>query len=251
MSSVYYKILSLKLINHYNKTFERKIRTMGFEPYTVEELVSYYQQKIGALEGFDISHIHLVDNLQTIADQYSISEPCDNMNGFTIPMNGCVIAILNNLPGYNSIATLFHELTHVKDFVWFSQKYNTNNIHQHYLYYALQIYSEINAHFLGDKLTIDFLSKGNFLGQQYIYSSMNLSEILQNNLCCMEIKMHDIANCLGYILLYDNFYHIEDHMSHIPDSVSPRTRGAIQALLDSYFDKNIEAIDHIIHLLID
>lgn len=173
------------------------------------------------------------------------------MNGFTIPIDGCVVAILNNLQGYNSIATLFHELTHVKDFIWFSQKYNTNNIHQHHLYYALQIYTEINAHFLGDKLAIDFLSKGYLFAQQQMYSSMNLSEILQNNLCRMEMDMDDITNCLGYILLYDNFYHIDDHMSHIPASVSPRTRGAIQAIMDAYFDENIEEINSIIHLLTD
>lgn len=224
---------------------------MGFEPYTIEELLCYYQQNICELDGFDASHVYLVDNLQTIADQYGINESCDNTGGFTIPIDGCIVAILNNMSGFDTMEALFHELTHVRDFIWFSRKYNTNNIHQHYLYYALQMYSEINAYFLGLKTTIDFLSKGIFALQEPLYSSMNLEEIIQKYLCCTVIRVEDIVRCLGYILLYDNFYGIENHMSHIPDSVSPRLRGAIQAVLNAYFDNNVEEIYSIIHLLTD
>ena len=222
---------------------------MGFEPYTTEELFDYYQQNIGEFIEFNVNHIYFVDNLQTIANKYNINESCENMNGFTIPLDGYIVEILNNLNGFDSMIALFHELTHVRDFICFSRKNSIDNIHQNNLYYALQIYSEINAHYLGNKLTINFLSKNNLTVKQYMYSSMNLADTLQTALCCKKMDMESIARCLGHILLYDDFYQIDNHISHIPDSASLRLRGAIQSLLDAYFDNNIEEIDSIIHLL--
>ena len=75
---------------------------MGLESYTIEELLSYYQQNIGGLDDFDINRIFLVNNLQTISNKYGINESCDNMNGFTVPFDGCIVAILNNLSCLNA-----------------------------------------------------------------------------------------------------------------------------------------------------
>lgn len=221
---------------------------MGFEPYTTEELLSYYQQNICELGEFDATHIYFVDNLQTIADRYGMNESCDDMKGFTIPFDGCIVAILNGMNGFDTMEALFHELTHVRDFIWFSRKYNTNNIHQHNLYYALRMYSEINAYFLGLKLTVDFLSKKN-PNLPSMFSSMIQEETLQNYLCRKEMDMEHIFRYLGYILLYDDFHHVDDHMSHLPASVSLRLRGAIQEILEAYWNDDIEEIDSIIRFL--
>lgn len=223
---------------------------MGYEPYTTKQLVSYYRENINGLDDFNINNIHLVDNLQTIADKYHIKESCEGMKGFTIPLNGYIIAILNNLSGFDSIVALFHELTHVVDFIWFTKKYNATNIYEHNLYRALQMYSEIKAFQISNELTIDFLSKGNSIVKQHMYETMNLKDNLYNSLCKKEIQLYDIFQSLGYILLYDKIHHIDEHISHIPDSVSPRLRGAMQSILDAYFVKDIEEIDSIIHLLL-
>lgn len=222
---------------------------MGYEPYTTEQLLFYYEQNIEKLDGFDVSHIHLVDNLQTIANKYGIYESCDGIHGFTIPFEGCIVAILNNLPGFESTVALFHELTHVRDFIWFSKKYNATDIHTHYLYTALQMYSEINAFFIGNKLTIDLLCNGNPIAKSYMCASMNLEAYLQGALCKKEIQTYELFQSLGQILLYDHFHQIDDYMLYIPKSVSHWLRDMIQSVFDAYFDGDIEEIDSIIRLL--
>lgn len=223
---------------------------MGYEPYTTEQLFLYYQNKYNEIAEFNINNIYFVDNLQKIADKYNIKESCEGMNGFTIPFDEYIIVILNNLNGFDSIVALFHELTHVYDFIWFSKKYNVTNIYKHNLYLALQMYSEINAFQISNELTIDFLSNEDPIEKQYMYETMNLKDSLYNALCKKEIQLYDIFQSLGYILLYDKMHHIDEHISHIPDSVSPRLRGAMQSILDAYFEKDIEKIDSIIGLLL-
>lgn len=222
---------------------------MGFEPYTIEQLVSYYRQNINSLEGFDISNIYLVEDLQVIADKYGIKESTTNMEGFAVPINGGVVAILNNLNGFNSIKALFHELTHISDDIWFAKAYGVVEVAKHPYYYALQIYSEINAFKIGNQYAVEFLSDGNPMLKYNMYESISLDSILRDLLCKKEIELYDIAKALGYILLYDDFYKIDDHLSHIPDSVSLRLRGVIQSILDAYYNDDIEEMDYIINLI--
>lgn len=65
--------------------------------FTLNELFSYYQEKVGEIDNFNIENIYIVDDLQKIADAYNIKEQTNNMDAYTIPINNCIVVIKNNL----------------------------------------------------------------------------------------------------------------------------------------------------------
>lgn len=219
---------------------------MGYESYTIEQLVSYYQETIGWLEDFNINNIYIVDNLQTVTDKYHINESVNNINGFTIPLDGCVVAIFNNLNEFDSIVTLFHELTHVRDFIWFSKKYKITDLYKNRLYYALQMYSEINAHYYGNKLAIDFLGFTTPEKKQLVYQMIMSKDDLMGSLRKKDVPVSDIFRDVGYLLLFEYLNPTGDYLSHAKGYVHPIMCEKMNLILDAYFDCNIEEINSII-----
>lgn len=224
---------------------------MGIEPYTVYELKKYYNSNIGGIDKLKLENIYLVDNLQSVTDKYNITKSTDNMNGFTVPLNEVIVAVRNNINGFETMNALFHEFTHAHDFFWFSDKYRIQikDISQNYLYHSLQVYSEINAYYLGYKLTIQFLSQRNPLVKQMCCETMNPICDQMDVLSKKEIMFDDIVRCAGYLLFYGYLYDTTDYLGYLPDFVSPRIRGIIDSILDCYFTHNIEEINTIISMI--
>lgn len=224
---------------------------MGIEPYTINELKNYYASNIGGIDKLKLENIYLVNNLKSVVDKYNIAEETDNMNGFTVLLNEVIVAVRDQTNEFETMNALFHEFTHAHDFFEFSDKYQIQikDIPKNYLYYSLQMYSEINAYYLGHKLTVQFLNLNNPLVKQMCCASMNPINDQMDVLGKKEILFDDIVRCIGYLLFYGYLYDTTDYLEYLPDFVSPRIRGLIASILDCYFTYNIEEINSIVSLL--
>ena len=89
----------------------------------------------------------------------------------------------------------------------------------------------------------------NSLMKQFSHASMNPIDVQMGVLCKKEILLDDIFQCVRYLLLNGYFDDSENYLEYLPDSISPRLCEAIEAILQAYFDHNIEEINSIISLL--
>lgn len=144
--------------------------------HIVDLAYDIYAENISTIpSNFSRKDIEISDDLASSAKRYGYDDVLFGAKALTFLFENRVKVIILRNENYAEFSeTVLHEMIHVRDILWFKEKYNASPLNRHYLGKAFHLYTEFNAYKYGAlgaqtlmsiiyKINYDFISKNDIL----------------------------------------------------------------------------------------
>lgn len=114
---------------------------------------------------------------------------------------------------FSYIQTMFHELTHVYDYILFANYYGNKDVKEHSLYMTCSWYSEFHAYSLDEYYAIKFADVYNDTNHFSSFFTEYENTLLSFHQKCLNhdgsIDAYEVMRLLGHIYAIDNFHNVQ------------------------------------------
>lgn len=195
----------------------------------IEIIYSMFSSMIGNFSSqFSLHDIILTTDIVQSVKDFGINEDATGYRGVTFQTDTGeikVIVVATSNP-FVFAEAVYHELTHVCDFIWFKNIYNVSLLKEHPLYNTFHSYTEYNAHKLGTLLATVFVKSGwgVDLANEYV-NAESFQDILKKEMNENNGKRltTDLFRYLGQASLLDEHSQCEDY-SKVVFNLMPNQR---------------------------